>query len=160
MKHENKIFFLRMLHEFKKKEIPLEVFTVDDKRYLISEDYIELTEEGYMLTEKGLELLSKTPDAKVIVRYPLTKSGRVGDYNKVIESMSESAANALICAMVNSKFMKKIDTSNTRVFIQSLIDDKNYYKWGKDLIAKLHVELGNSLSFFLKEKKKKATNNV
>jgi hypothetical protein len=158
MKYENKIFFLRMLHEFKQKEIPLEVFTIEDKRHLISEDYIELTDEGYVLTDKGLELLSKTPDAKVIVRYPLTKSGRVGDYNKVMSSMSDSAANALVCAMINSKFMKKIDTSNTRVFIQSLIDDKNYHKWGEDLIAKLHKELGNSLSFFLKEKKKKLTN--
>lgn len=147
------MFFLRMLHEFKQKEIPLEVFTVEDKQYLIEEDYIDLTDAGYILTRKGLDFISKDPDAKVIVKYPLTKKGRVGDYNKVIQSMSNSAANALLCAMVNNNFMQKIDTSNTRVFMQYMLDNKNHYKWGKDLIGKMHNELSQSVSFFLKEKK-------
>ena len=126
MNDTNKLFFLRLLHEFKNKEIPLEVFTVAHKSYLIENDYIELTNDGYKLTQKGLEFVSTTPEPKMLIKYPLTKSGRVGSYNKVIKSMSNPAANALMCSLVNSQFMKKVDVSNTRVFVQSLINEKNY----------------------------------
>ena len=147
-----------MLHEFKKKEIPLDVFTIADKEFLIGKDFVELTSEGYILTEKGIELISKASEPKMVVKYPLTKSGRVGSYNKVLHSMSNSAANALMCAIVNSDFMKKIDVNNTRVFVQSLIDGRNYHKWGEELISKFNAELEQSKAFF--DKKKKLKHNV
>lgn len=159
MKDENKLFFLKMLYEFKNREIPLDIFTIQDKQHLISEDYIELTNLGYKLTEKGIEFISKVQEVKMVIKYPLTKSGRVGSYNKVLNTLSIKAANALMCAIVNSDFINKVDVSNIRVFIQHLIDNKNYHKWGEILIEKVHSELTQSKNFF-SEKKKKQQYNV
>ena len=142
-----------MLHEFKQKEIPLEVFTIEDKQYLLNEDYIHLTSEGYLLTQKGLDFVSRDPETKVIVKYPMTKTGRVGSYNKVLRSMSEEAANALMCSMITTGFMEKVNTSNTRVFVQHLLDNNNHRKWGNELVSKYHDTLSKSLDYFKKNKR-------
>lgn len=156
MDEKNLVFYLRMLHEFKSKNIPQEVFSERDKDYLILHDYVYLTiNEGYILTEKGLDVISRDPEIVVKVQYPLMVKGRVKSYNKVISTMSEDAANALLCAMITENFMGKITNSNTRIFMQYLLDTNNYHKWGESIIRKYKSKLDDSVDFFDKSKRKR-----
>lgn len=152
MEEKNIIFFLRMLHEFENNNIPLSVFTEQDKDYLIANDYVHLVDGSYILTEKGLLMTYKDPQVIVKVQYPLMVKGRVKSYNKVIKSMSDNAANALICAIMKEDFMRKINTSNTRVFVQHLLDTKNHHKWGMDLLQKYNFETKKSIKWLLNKK--------
>lgn len=156
MDEKNLVFYLRMLHEFKSKNIPSEVFSERDKDYLILHDYVYLTvNEGYVLTEKGLDVISRDPEIVVKVQYPLMVKGRIKSYNKVISTMSEDAANALLCAMITENFMGKITNSNTRIFMQHLLDTNNYHKWGESIIRKYKSRLDDSVDFFEKSKRKR-----
>jgi len=159
MEEKNKIFFLRMLHEFKNNDIPLSVFKPEDKDYLIANDYVYLDENGsYILTQLGLEVISKDPSVVIKVQYPLMVKGRVKSYDKVIDTMSVQAANALICSMINNDYLSKITTSNARVFAQHILDTKFHHKWGEKLISKYENEMKTSSNFFKKLKMKKETN--
>ncbi len=59
MEHQNIIFFLGLIDRYKKKDIPLDIFTPEHKDYLILHEYIELGEDGYFLTKKGRKYLNK-----------------------------------------------------------------------------------------------------
>lgn len=141
-----------MIHEFQNKEIPLQVFKESDKDFLIKEDYLELTHDGYSLTKKGQSFMLKDPSVKIKIQYPLTVKGRVKSYNKVIQSMSNEAVNALCCAMVSNGFFNKISTSNTRIVIQHLLDCNNHFKWGEELISKTMGKLDSSIKYFKAKK--------
>lgn len=148
------LFFLEMIQLFKNKDIPIEVFTVEDKEFLLGNGYVRLESDGYVLTNFGTETLAKNvPAAEVIVRYPMTKTGRVGSYNKVLTSMSDEAANALCCSMITTNFFSRINTSNTRVFIQQLLNSNNHHKWGFDLISKVNDITNKSMDYFKKNKR-------
>ncbi len=153
MEEKDILFFLRMIHEFQNKEIPIQVFKESDKDFLILNDYLELTNEGYNLTKKGLEFLQRDPNVKIKIQYPLTVKGRVKSYNKVIQSMSDEASNALCCAMVSNGFFNKISNSNMRIVMQHLIDCDNHYKWGEEIITKLNDKLEKSINYFKSKKK-------
>ncbi len=141
-----------MIKEYKNREIPLDIFTASDKDYLIKHNFIGLGENGYFLTNKGSNFISEESPSELKVVYPLMTKGRVKSYNNVIASMTDNAANALICAMINKDFFSKINTSNARVLMQHLLDNNIHKKMGEELVRKYHSLLETSVNYFNKKK--------
>ena len=141
-----------MLHEFRDRKIPNDILRPEDEDWLTLHGFVYLTTQGYALSEKGMETLNSHPEDLVRVQYPLMSKGRVGSYNKVITTMSKEASTALLSAMVCKNFFSKIPTSNTRVFIQHLLDENSHHKWGEELIRKVIAKLNTSIDFFNSKK--------
>lgn len=147
-------FCLATLHYTKSKNIPISIITKAHKDYLMDNGYIDLTSDGYVLLDKGLEVIKDLgPEQNYKVVYPLTVKGKVGNYNKVLTSMSEAAADALIAAMVNTDFISKVPVGTIRVFIQHFFDNKHYHKLGESLIHKVWNITTESKRFFDKRRK-------
>lgn len=141
-----------MIKEYKNREIPLDIFTVEHKEYLLKHNFIGLAESGYFLTNKGNAFIQEESPSELKVVYPLMTKGRVKSYNNVIASMTDNAANALICAMINKGFFAKVNTSNTRVLMQHLLDSNINTKMGETLIRKYHSTMQESINYFDKKK--------
>ena len=112
------------------------------KLYLIQ--YKPNTKDELMLTVKGQECLANS----IVIKYPLHVKGNMGSYNNVIKTMSDSALDALICAMINDKVFNNINKKTARVLGQHLLDINFYKKWGSVLINKWLKQCNSSMLFF------------
>ena len=107
--------------------VPPEYFGDQECTNLVQYGLLEqLEDESYILTEKAHKVINDK--AFIVVYPPTTKEGKAATYNEVQESMSRSAKNAWVLAMISTDFEKGV---------------------GKFAILKLYEKLKNSRSYFL-----------
>lgn len=105
-----------------------------------------------MLTLKGEDCIVKS----ILVKYPMHNRGDVGNYNKVISSMDDSAINALVCTLMNERAFDKLPKNTSRVLGQHLLDINFYKRWGSVLIGKWLIQCRSSMKFFAEMDSKNA----
>lgn len=133
--------------------LPNELFTAEVKDYLSSLELIELVDDGiWKLTEKGLYAVNTS----VVLLYPMHNKGDVGSYDQVTKTMSDEAANALTCSIMNARMLERIPKKTMRVLGQHMLDLELYKQFGPELIRKWQVTMNKSDSFFKKMQKKHA----
>lgn len=118
------------------KNMPSEIFNEKTKDRLLYLNLIQLDdnkEVKWSLTKQGYKAL----ETKIAIKYPLHVKGKIGDYNKVITTMSDGAKNALLCSQINNHFFDQIPPTTLRVMMQNFLDTGLYKKFGKTLTDKL-----------------------
>jgi hypothetical protein len=124
------------------KEIPKDIFTPEMKDRLCFLKLIQLDsnpEIGWSTTPAG-EYAIRT---KIAIKYPLHVRGKIGDYDKVIKTMTDSAREALLCAQINNHFFDDIPVASYRVLMQDMLNKGLFKKLGKELGTKWSHELAN-----------------
>jgi hypothetical protein len=124
------------------KDMPKDIFTPEMKDRLLSLKLIQLDsnpEIGWFITPNG-DYAIRT---KIAIKYPLHVRGKIGDYDKVIKSMTDSAREALLCAQINNHFFDDIPVASYRVLMQDMINKGLFKKLGKELGTKWLHELTN-----------------
>lgn len=132
------------------ENLPLDIFSVDDKDKLLGKNLIKKSNNYWDLTDAGKETLKD----KIKIKYPLHVNGKIGDYNKIIKTMSEDAKNALLVSQMNYGFFDNIPVRTMRVFFQHLLDIGTVRKMGQQLITKWYNKLTQSMNYFKKNEDK------
>lgn len=120
--------------------IPKDIFTDTVKSRLLGLKLVQLDdnkETSWTITHLGIKAI----DQKVAIKYPL--HAKLTNYNNVINTMTDSAKNALLCSQMNNHFFDDIPVPTLRVLIQSFIDKGLYRKFGNELTLKLIDTLSN-----------------
>ena len=124
------------------KEIPSEIFTKEIKDRLLALKLIQFDDNpnvGWFITQHG----ERAINAKIVIKYPLYVRGKIGDYDKIIKTMSDGAKEALLCAQINNHFYDDIPVSTYRTLMQNMYDKGLFRKMGKELGEKWANILNN-----------------
>jgi hypothetical protein len=124
------------------KDIPKDMFTPEVKNRLLSLKLIQLNSDpelGWSITPIGDHAVK----TKIAIKYPLHVRGKIGDYDKVIKSMTDGAAEALLCAQINNHFFDDVPVSSYRILMQDMLNKGLFKKLGKELANKWLYELTN-----------------
>lgn len=122
--------------------IPSNIFTTDVKNRLLDLKLIQFDdnrEVGWFITSLG----ERAVQTKIAIKYPLHVRGKIGDYDKVIETMTDGAKDALACALVNNHFFDDLKVPTFRVLMQDMLTKGLFRKFGKELSVKWLEALEN-----------------
>lgn len=126
------------------QDIPESVFHEDIKSDLDAWGFAHLTSSGWYLTDTGKDFLYTNN-----VSRSMTKA-ELGNYDKTIANMSDSAVNALTRAQINAKhgFYNRLGPTEIRILMQHLLNIQVNKRMGKELIGKWYSALKESVSYF------------
>lgn len=114
------------------KDIPKSIFDENIKDRLLSLKLIQFDDNpnvGWTITING----ERAIQTKIAIKYPLHVRGKIGDYDKVIKTMTDGAKEALACSLVNNHFFDDLSPSTYRVLMQDMLNKQLYRKLGKEL---------------------------
>lgn len=89
----------------------------------------------------------------VILQYPLEQNSTITSYDKTIQTMSDSAVEALCCSQINNSFYNRLSVNQKRVLLQHLLDNSIELSMGQELINKWYVRLAKSIEYYKKKQK-------
>ena len=121
-------------------QVPDEIFTNEIKDEFLHYHLAALNRSGWYITEQGIDYLEKEFR---------TKHARQ-NYNEQINSMSDAAVNAWVCATINSPkgFYSRLGVNETRTLMQHLYTTRIERRMGPTLVEKWHRRLTESLKYF------------
>jgi hypothetical protein len=123
-------------------EIPQAIFTNEVKDRLLSLKLIQFDDNpafGWTTTHLG----DRSIQTKIAIKYPLHVKGKVGDYDKIIKTMTDGAKDALVCAQVNNHFFDDLPNNTFKVLMQDMLNKGLFRKLGKELGNKWRDTLNN-----------------
>ena len=119
---------------------------------LIGLGLAQRSNNGLQITVAGRRAVS----SKITVQYPMHGKGNVSSYDKVIAGITEEAANALLCSVMNNRMIEKVPKKTMRTFFQHLLDVFAYKQMGPELIDKWQVQMNKSSNYHKQMAKKHA----
>lgn len=124
------------------KDVPTSIFTSEVKDRLLSLKLIQFDDNpdnGWMTTQQG----DRAVQTKIAIKYPMHVKGKLGDYDKIVRTMTDGAKEALACSLVNNHFFDDLPATIYKVLMQDMLTKGLYRKMGKELGNKWIISLDN-----------------
>jgi hypothetical protein len=115
--------------------------TPEDKDKLLEQEFIKLTDRGWMITNKGKIHVKEQSKYKWNMK-------RTNDYDNYLKEVPTAALNALVLSLVNTNLIARVSKKAIRALGYKLLRPDLFNQLGKELIIKLHEQSSRSIEYF------------